>query len=112
MLASSLGPEVVEVYTQVFTSLGASDVISLRPESRAEAQDLDLVESLTKVSAVFLIGGNQLKLSSFITGTPFGDAIREAYQHGIVVGGTSAGASILAEHMIAFGAGGSTPKQS
>jgi cyanophycinase len=28
-----------------------------------------------------------------------------------VVGGTSADASILAEHMIAFGAGGSTPKQ-
>jgi cyanophycinase len=109
--ASSLGPEVVEVYTRVFTSLGASDVISLRPESRAQAQDFDLVESLTKASAVFLTGGNQLKLSSFITGTPFGDAIREAYQHGIVVGGTSAGASILAEHMIAFGAGGSTPKQ-
>ena len=35
--ASSLGPEVVEVYTRVFTSLGASDVISLRPESRALA---------------------------------------------------------------------------
>ena len=32
-------------------------------------------------------------------------------QRGTVVGGTSAGASILAEHMIAFGAGGSTPKQ-
>ena len=28
-----------------------------------------------------------------------------------MVGGTSAGASILAEHMIAFGTGGSTPKQ-
>jgi cyanophycinase len=58
-----------------------------------------------------LTGGNQLKLSSFITGTLFGDAIQEAYQRGTVVGGTSAGASILAEHMIAFGAGGSTPKQ-
>jgi cyanophycinase len=66
---------------------------------------------LGKVSAIFLTGGNQLKLSSFITGTPFGDAIQEAYQRGTVVGGTSAGASILAEHMIAFGAGGSTPKQ-
>jgi cyanophycinase len=46
-----------------------------------------------------------------ITGTPFGDAIQEAYQRGAVVGGTSAGASIMAEHMIAFGSGGSTPKQ-
>jgi cyanophycinase len=109
--ASSLGVQVVEVYKGVFTSLGAREVIPLRPESRTQAQDPDLVEPLGKVSAIFLSGGNQLKLSSFITGTPFGDAIQEAYQRGAVVGGTSAGASILAEHMIAFGAGGSTPKQ-
>jgi cyanophycinase len=109
--ASSLGVQVVEVYKSVFTSLGAREVSSLRPESRTQAQDPDLVEPLGKVSAIFLTGGNQLKLSSFITGTPFGDAIQEAYQRGTVVGGTSAGASILAEHMIAFGAGGSTPKQ-
>ena len=109
--ASSLGAEVVEVYTQVFTSLGARQVTPLRPESRAQAHDPDLVDALGKVSAIFMTGGNQLKLSSLITGTPFGDAIQEAYQRGVAVGGTSAGASIMAEHMIAFGAGGSTPKQ-
>jgi cyanophycinase len=109
--ASSLGIEVVQVYTSVFTSLGAREVVSLRPESRAQARDPDLVEPLSKVNAVFLTGGNQLKLSTFITGTPFGDAIQDAYHEGTVVGGTSAGASILAEHMIAFGAGGATPKQ-
>jgi cyanophycinase len=109
--ASSLGMEVVELYRGVFTSLGARQVISLRPESRAQAHDPDLVEPLNTVSAIFLTGGNQLKLSSFITGTPFGEAIKEANQRGTVVAGTSAGASILAEHMIAFGAGGSTPKQ-
>ena len=109
--ASSLGVEVVEVYQAVFSSLGAREVISLRPESRAQARKADLVEPLDEVSAIFMTGGNQLKLGSFITGTPFGDAIRDAHRRGAVVGGTSAGASILAEHMIAFGAGGSTPKQ-
>jgi cyanophycinase len=109
--ASSLAVEVVEVYRTVFTALGAREVISLRPESRAQAREPDLIESLRTVSAIFMTGGNQLKLSSLITGTAFGDAIQEAYQRGVVVGGTSAGASILAEHMIAFGAGGSTPKQ-
>ena len=109
--ASSLGAEVVEVYKGVFLSLGARQVISLRPESRAQAHNPELVQPLGHVSAVFLTGGNQLKLSSFITGTPFGNAIREANQRGTVVGGTSAGASVLAEHMIAFGAGGATPKQ-
>jgi cyanophycinase len=109
--ASSLGAEVVEVYKTVFTALGAREVISLRPESRAQAKKPDLVEPLKAAGAVFMTGGNQLKLSSLITGTPFGDAIHDAYHRGATVGGTSAGASILAEHMIAFGAGGSTPKQ-
>jgi cyanophycinase len=109
--ASSLGAEVVEVYKSVFASLGAREVISLRPESRAQARNLDLIELLGTASAIFMTGGNQLKLSSLITGTPFGDAIQDAYHRGATVGGTSAGASILAEHMIAFGTGGSTPKQ-
>jgi cyanophycinase len=109
--ASSLGNEVVEVYKTVFTSLGAHQIISLRPESRAQAHDADLAKALAEVSGIFFTGGNQLKLSSFITGTPFGDAIKRAHEQGTVVGGTSAGASVLAEHMIAFGAGGATPKQ-
>jgi len=109
--ASSLGAEVVEVYQAVFTSLGAREVVSLRPESRTQAAESDLVEPLGKVGGIFMTGGNQLKLSTLITGTPFGDAIHEAYQRGAAVAGTSAGASILAEHMVAFGAGGATPKQ-
>jgi cyanophycinase len=109
--ASSLGPEVVDVYRAVFGSLGAAQLVALRPESRSEAYDPGLVAQLAEVTGVFMTGGNQLKLSAYITGTPFGNAIHAAYQRGAAVGGTSAGASILAEHMIAFGSGGSTPKQ-
>ena len=86
-------------------------MVALRPESRADAADADLIDELGKVDGIFMTGGNQLKLSAFITGTPFGEAIAEAYQRGAVVGGSSAGASILAEHMIAFGSGGTTPRQ-
>lgn len=109
--ASSLGPEVVEVYEAVFTALGAASVVAVRPRSRAEAEDPELATRLADATGVFMTGGNQLKLSSYIIGTPFADAIRAAYRRGAAVGGTSAGASILAEHMIAFGSGGSTPKQ-
>src|SRR6478752_1824175 len=35
--ASSLGPEIVEVYDAVFHKLGAREVYGVRPESRAEA---------------------------------------------------------------------------
>jgi cyanophycinase len=109
--ASSLGPEVVNVYQAVFSSLDAGEVFDLRPESRAEAGDPDLIGRLTDATGIFMTGGNQLRLSALIAGTPFGRAIRDAYQRGATVGGTSAGASIMAEHMIAFGVGGSTPKQ-
>ena len=39
-----------------------------------------------------MTGGNQLKLSAIVCGTPVGDAIVAAHQRGAVVGGTSAGA--------------------
>lgn len=109
--ASSLGPEVVEVYDALFRKLGAADVVTARPESREEANDPELVARLHDVTGIFMTGGNQLKLSAMVSGTAFGDAIRDAHLRGVIVGGTSAGASILSSHMVAFGPGGATPKQ-
>lgn len=109
--ASSLGPEVVEVYQAVFSALGVADIVAVRPESRTDAQATDLTDAVDRATGVFMTGGNQLKLTAVITGTRLGEAIHAAYVRGAAVGGTSAGASILADHMIAFGAGGSTPKQ-
>jgi cyanophycinase len=109
--ASSLGPEVVEVYDALFRAEGAAEVHTVRPESREEAGDEELVEQLGKATGIFMTGGNQLKLSSIVCGTPVGDAIVTAHERGACVGGTSAGASIQSSHMLAFGVGGSTPKQ-
>jgi cyanophycinase len=108
--ASSLDVEVVEVYRGVFTSLGAGQVISLRPESRAEAHDPDLVEQPRRVVRSSWPGATSSS-SAPSSPNPFGEAIKEANERGTVVAGTSTGASILAEHMIAFGTGGATPKQ-
>ncbi len=109
--ASSLGPEIVEVYEALFTRLGAAEVRTARPESREDAHDPDLVEVLEKATGIFMTGGNQLKLSGVVCGTPFGDAIVAAHRQGAVVAGTSAGASVQSSHMVAFGVGGATPKQ-
>jgi cyanophycinase len=109
--ASSLGDEIVELYDAVFREEGAAEVTVVRPESREDALDEDLVGQLEKATGIFMTGGNQLKLSSVVCGTPVGDAIVAAHQRGAVVGGTSAGASIQSSHMIAFGVGGTTPKQ-
>jgi cyanophycinase len=109
--ASSLGDEVVELYDAVFRKLGAAEVFAVRPESRADAHDPGLVASLAPATGVFMTGGNQLKLSAVVCGTPLGDAIVAAHEAGVMVAGTSAGASIQSSHMVAFGVGGATPKQ-
>jgi cyanophycinase len=109
--ASSLGAEVIEVYDALFRREGAADVIAVRPESRDDAHDDVLVETLAGATGIFMTGGNQLKLSAIVSGTPLGDAIVAAHRRGVVVAGTSAGASIQSSHMVAFGGPGATPKQ-
>jgi cyanophycinase len=109
--ASSLGPEIVDVYEALFTKIGAAEVRTARPESREDAHDPGLVEVLERATGIFMTGGNQLKLSGVICGTPFGEAIIAAHERGAVVAGTSAGASIQSSPMVAFGTGGATPKQ-
>lgn len=109
--ASSLGREVVEVYDALFRKLGAGEVTAVRPESREDSHDDELVKAVDAATGVFMTGGNQLKLSAILAGTPLGRAIIEAHRRGAVVAGTSAGASIQSSHMVAFGVGGATPKQ-
>ena len=109
--ASSLGDEIVDVYDALFRAEGAAEVTAVRPDSREQAGDPELVEQLEKATGIFMTGGNQLKLSAIICGTPVGDAIIAANERGAVVAGTSAGASIQSSHMLAFGVGGTTPKQ-
>ncbi|WP_133976462.1 cyanophycinase [Kribbella voronezhensis] len=109
--ASALGPDVVDVYSALFAALGAASVVGVRPENREDADDPAFIEPVTEATGIFMTGGNQLKLSGVVTGTAFGRAVTEAHARGAAVGGTSAGASILAEHMIAFGRSGATPRQ-
>jgi cyanophycinase len=109
--ASSLGPEIIDVYAALFHKLGAAEVYGVRPEDRVQASSPELVQELDRATGIFLTGGNQLKLSTVLAGTPFGQAIIDARARGAVIGGTSAGASIQSSHMVAFGPGGSTPKQ-
>ena len=53
---------------------------------------------------MFITGGNQLRLSTILGGTQVGDLLRlRNRDEAMHVGGTSAGAAILSEHMIAYG---------
>ena len=108
--ASSMGEEATQVYRQLLTRLGIGRVTGLRPLTRDGANDERLAHRLDDVTGIYLTGGNQLRLSSVVGGTAVGRAILEAHERGAVVAGTSAGASAVTTHMVAFGASGATPK--
>jgi cyanophycinase len=108
--ASSLGAEAGERYKQVFGDLGVHRVRPLHAITRPQANDETTALIIREATGIFLTGGNQLRLSSTIGGTRLADAILERFRHGAVVAGTSAGASAMSSHMIAFGASGATPK--
>ena len=108
--ASSLGDAATDLYRHIFSRLGVGKVTGLRPETREEANDPSAAEALAKATGIFMTGGNQLRLSSVIGGTKLGAAILAAHGRGVVVAGTSAGASAVATHMMAFGSSGATPK--
>ena len=109
--ASSLGDEATELYLSLFRQMGIADVRGMRPLVRDDANDRRLVAMVEDATAVFMTGGNQLRLSSVIGGTLLGRVIVDRHRQGAVIAGTSAGASAIASHMVAFGASGATPKQ-
>jgi len=108
--ASSMGFEAGERYREIFTGLGIPTVRPLHAMSRSQANDPSYVRQLDGATGIFLTGGNQLRLSSTVGGTLLAEAVLERFRAGAVVAGTSAGASAMSSHMIAFGASGGTPK--
>ncbi|MBI3749090.1 MAG: cyanophycinase, partial [Chloroflexi bacterium] len=108
--ASSLGMEAGERYRAVFAELVVTRVRPLHAVTRPQANDDTTTMAVRDATGIFLTGGNQLRLSSTIGGTRLADAVLDRFRHGAVVAGTSAGASAMSSHMIAFGASGATPK--
>ncbi len=109
--ASSFQDEVVDSYTEVFTRLGAPGVGVVNPATRQDSHDPELVARIDGATGIFLSGGSQLRLSQLLPGTPLGEALHRAHDRGAVIGGTSAGASIMSDFMISMGDEGITPRQ-
>jgi len=97
-------------YVEVFRELGIGGTDVFRIGDRDDANCPDRVERLQKATGIFMTGGNQLRLSTILGGTDLATHIRRLNARGVHIGGTSAGAAFMSEHMIAYGAEGSTPE--
>ncbi len=96
-------------YERIFTELGAARATSMDFDTRRDCHEANRLGCLDEATGIFFTGGSQLRLTSLLGGTPVAKLIRVLNARGVPVAGTSAGASFLSEHMIAFGEEGSSP---
>jgi cyanophycinase len=95
-------------YEKLFREIGAARVDVMDFDTRRDCQEPGRLNRLEDATGIFFTGGNQLRLTTLLGGTPVAKLVRTRNASGVTVGGTSAGASILSEHMIAFGDEGSS----
>ncbi|MCL4108911.1 UNVERIFIED_CONTAM: hypothetical protein GTU68_008106 [Idotea baltica] len=104
---SETGP----MYADLFLDLGAERAVFSEINERADCDDELLLEEMDNATGIFVTGGNQLRLSGILGGTPVGQRLRRLNADGIPIAGTSAGAAMMSQHMIAGGASGSSPRE-
>jgi len=87
-------------YYKVFTNLGASRIEILNINERIQANDSTLVKILNDMDMIFLVGGDQLRLTTILGGSKILDAIKNQLGKGALIVGTSAGAAVFSDTMI------------
>ena len=89
-----------EDYRQVFTTLKASGIEILNIKDRAQANNTALAKTLEDADLIFLVGGDQLRLTTIIGGSLIFEVIQNRLAMGAIIAGTSAGAAVFSDTMI------------
>lgn len=98
--------EPLKAYQRVFEKIGVAEIISMSFRSREEVRTQQWNEALDRATGVFLTGGDQLRLTSMLAGSPFGNRLVQRHeQEGLLIAGTSAGAAAMSATMIIRGQG-------
>jgi cyanophycinase len=95
--------ETGKVYYKAFKRLGVDKVQILNINTRDAAHNLDNCRLIEESRCLFMTGGDQLRITSILGGTPAYSVIKEIYQTGGIIMGTSAGASVMSSTMIVQG---------
>jgi cyanophycinase len=99
--ASNYHDEVWAIYSGAFRDLGVGQCAPVVIDNRDQANDEALAQAIYDADAVFMTGGDQVKLLALIGGTRLDHAMHRALrERGSCIAGTSAGASAMSEHML------------
>ena len=93
--------DTASYYEKLFKEeYGCTNVVALNIKTKADAMRPDLAQRAAQAGGIFFGGGDQVRVTSAILGTPVGAAIAQAFERGAVVGGTSAGLACQSDPMI------------
>jgi cyanophycinase len=99
--ASNIPKEIGPEYVEAFAYLDAQNIDVLYIDKREEAADEAVLTRLKAADVVVFTGGDQLRLTSILGGTPFHDILLDKYHNEeFVYAGTSAGAAAASNNMI------------
>lgn len=110
-VASELPEELGYEYRNVFEELGVKNIRILNIKDRKDAYDKNNVSTIEKAALVFFTGGDQLRITSLLGGTPIYQKMLSTYEEGCIFVGTSAGASVMSTTMIITGPDDESPKK-
>lgn len=112
--APSGEPDRVErIYRNLFKAAGAGEVFEIDVPDRHAVDSQEAEDAVNRATAVFFTGGDQLRLTSLVAGTRFGERVRERlWEEGLVVAGTSAGAAAMSSTMLISGSSDGTVRRS
>jgi len=107
--ASSIPEEMETLYINSYKQAGFTQVGFIKVEDAEDARDPGSIKRIQNAHAVFFTGGDQDKLILLLAQTALLTAIRKKYysDKNFIVGGTSAGAMVMAETIITGGLIGS-----
>ncbi|MBQ0787818.1 MAG: cyanophycinase [Oceanihabitans sp.] len=103
--ASSIPVEVGENYMEAFTTLGCKNVTVLDIRSKEDSEKQASIDLIKAANCVMFSGGDQSKITDKIGGTTIHEILVDRYKNedGFVIAGTSAGAMMMSQEMIAGG---------
>jgi cyanophycinase len=99
--ASQVPEEVGNEYVKAFAYLDTSNVGVLGIKTREEATSPEVCARLERANVIVFTGGDQLRLTSILGGTPVHTILLKKYlEEPVVIAGTSAGAAACSNNMI------------
>ncbi|MCI1956001.1 MAG: cyanophycinase [Oscillospiraceae bacterium] len=95
--------EAGRVYWEVFKRIGIGKIQILNVNTRDDAENDKNCELIRKSKGIFMTGGDQLRITSILGGTKASGELKNLYETGGVIMGTSAGASVMSSTMVVQG---------